>query len=508
MLLLLSALAATGSASSPPSCSFTLDPPSLIRYGSDVLSSPLAASASLSDCEALCCASASCEAFSFNSPQPSHTCVGGSCCEAGSICCMLKNGPGTLVNNTYGPAVRTGFSAAAPGPTPPFPPSSFILNVSFGAPSSWGTSNGDTWPTAWAADGRLLGWDCDAHGSPMSLWSLVGDAFAGNLSAEPVGSLQAINYTELCAPLGRTGSYPYINVKPGGMLALPATAAAPQGTLITGISCMNYGDDIGFNRQHNLAGFLSSSTDGGASWQNRTAVGAFSGRFSAPVFVSCGQANAPCSAKDAGLLYVFFPGADSNEAFWDNNDAMFLARVLEEQVLNASAYQFFAGLDGSSQPQWTADSSQAQAPISYGRMLGENTVFYNPFIGRYLVANFGFIDRAGSPRPWHTEPFMSPHRTQLVLLEAPEPWGPWSIFFRSDETGELPLQSPGLYTPSFPSALMQPVQAGADSASMIMFFSCLGGPESCKYTLNYAEVTLQLAQQQGGEAQAAQGKGQ
>jgi hypothetical protein len=66
---------------------------------------------------------------------------------------------------------------------------------------------------------------------------------------------------------------------------------------------MNYGDDVPFNRQHNLAGFVacvrrpvqlhngvsglfafSKSTDGGKTWANATAVGTvFSGRFSAPV---------------------------------------------------------------------------------------------------------------------------------------------------------------------------------------------------------------------------------
>lgn len=99
----------------------------------------------------------------------------------------------------------------------------------------------------------------------------------------------------------------------------------------TGISCMNYGDDPAFNRQHNLEGFIAlvrvvrahqvselnsacitviyllQSTDGGVTWTNTTAVGAFSGRLAAPVFVSCGQANAPCASL--GFLYVFFPGA-------------------------------------------------------------------------------------------------------------------------------------------------------------------------------------------------------
>ncbi len=68
-------------------------------------------------------------------------------------------------------------------------------------------------------------------------------------------------------------------------------------------------------------------------------MGAFPGRFSAPVFVSCGQANDACTAKDDGFLYVFFPGAFDDNAYWDNNDAMFLARVPVADVSQAGAYQ-------------------------------------------------------------------------------------------------------------------------------------------------------------------------
>jgi hypothetical protein len=332
-----------------------------------------------------------------------------------------------------------------PGPTPPFPISTFILNVTFG-PVGWWTQQpkgGDTWPTAYAADGHTYGWDCDAHNSPMSLWRLDGSPFEGNGSVLPVpiGSLQAIDYQKLCASYGPTGFFPNINVKPAGMTALPPSAKAPKGTLLVGVSCMNYGDDPVFNRQHNLAGFIAESTDVGVTWANVTSVGAFSGRYSAPAFVSCGQANAPCSAKDNGWLYVFFPGSVDNGAYWDNNDGMWLARVPEATPTNASAFEYYTGLNPiSGEPEWTPDSRQGQPVIYYGRMIGENPIMYIPSLGRYVLANFGFLDNEGNARPWHTTPFMAPHRTQLVLLEAPQPWGPWSMFYRDDDS----FQAPGL----------------------------------------------------------------
>ena len=347
-------------------------------------------------------------------------------------------------------------------------------------------SGGDTWPSAWAADGATYGWDCDAHGSPMSLWRLDGSP-NGSVVPAPVGSLQPIDYHTLCAPYGKTGSFPLVNVKPSGMTALPASAAAPNGTLLVGVSCMNYGDDAGFNRQHNLGGFIARSLDNGQSWANATAVGAFAGRFAAPAFVSCGRANAPCSAKDGGWLYVFFPGSEDGAAYWDNNDALWLARVPEAAPTDAGQYQFFTGLDPESgAPQWTPDGSQAQPSLAFGRMVGENPVMYIPSLGRYLFANFGFIDDAGNPRPWHTQPYMSPHRTQLTLLEAAQPWGPWSVFWRDDDS----FQAPGLYTPTFVSSWVQDREG--DAVVLGMAFACLDGAPNCRYTLNYQQLTLAI----------------
>lgn len=157
-------------------------------------------------------------------------------------------------------------------------------------------------------------------------------------------------------------------------------------------------------------------------------------------------------------------------------------------IVNESAYEFFAGLNAASAPVWTSDPLQAQPALEFGLMMGENAVSYNPFIKKWLMANFGFIDNAGIPRPWHSKPFMSPHRTQLLLLEADHPWGPWKQFYRNDDS---PL-APGLYTPTFPSQYMRAVDASSNTAELIVFFSCLDGAPDCRYTLNYATVTLAL----------------
>jgi len=92
---------------------------------------------------------------------------------------------------------------------------------------------------------------------------------------------------------------------------------------------------------------------------------------------------------------------------------------------------------------------------------------------------------------------MMPHRTQLTMLEAPNPWGPWSIFYRDDDSPS----APGLYTPTFPSAYIRaPV---GNTAELLLIFSCLGGADSCRYTLNWQALTLTLAA--GGRGTVAAG---
>ncbi len=116
------------------SCNVTADAPDMARWGDDVLSSPLSLGSTLAACQALCCASTTCVAYSFNSPQPNDTCVGGSCCTVGDVCCMLKGSPGgTLRKNPYPGVVQTGTvgHAAGPGPSPPFPPSTTITGLTW-----------------------------------------------------------------------------------------------------------------------------------------------------------------------------------------------------------------------------------------------------------------------------------------------------------------------------------------------------------------------------------------
>jgi hypothetical protein len=494
-------------------CAYTPDPPTALRSGGDILSFPLPPSASLADCAALCCQTTTCVALSFNSPQPEATSVGGMTCAAGSVCCMLKSTiPPLNASNPWPGAVTTAVLAEArgPAPAPPFPASTAIIGAVVGANRTvWRgePGAGDTWPTALTASGRTFAFVCDTKLGPMGLTELQGDAFLGALNVTVVAP-DPLNWLQLCAPYNASRVEDFGNVKPGGI-------AEVGGVLVVGAACISYGADVGddalFVRQRNIAGFVAMSEDAGLTWANATPVGAFPGRFAAPVFTSCGR-GAPCPDPDSSLqwTYVFFTGSSFGDAsYWENGDAHFLARVspTPADIANPAAYQYYAGAGGGASPraQWTPDAAQAQPVLTFGRMLGQNSLHYNSQLGRWLCANYGFVSDSGQPTPWHQLPWHTPNtprRTQLVLLEAPQPWGPWSIFYREDDFG-APWMSQGAYGTTFPAAWHAPLQADG-TAAMVMLFSCGNGGVGCEYKLNYVNVTLQLSPEGVAHAQGAQ----
>jgi hypothetical protein len=98
-------------------------------------------------------------------------------------------------------------------------------------------------------------------------------------------------------------------------------------------------------------------------------------------------------------------------------------------------------------PIWNADDSLAVPIFAYSRLTGDNHLLYNKGIKRYIICNYAFIDSNGNPCPYHNEPLQQ-YITQLTLFEAPEPWGPWSLFYQDDNWGD------GDYQPSFPTKWM------------------------------------------------------
>ena len=177
----------------------------------------------------------------------------------------------------------------------------------------------------------------------------------------------------------------------------------------------------------------------------------------------------------------------------ENNDEILLARVEKSQLLSRDAYEFFNGIELDGTTSWTTDSTIARSVWEFPLMTSVQQANYHPGLKRYIFANWAWISYDGYPRPDHTGDEKNGRtghqRTQLSLVEAPNPWGPFSVFFRDDDWSGIDNQNEasfGGYTPVIP-----PAWVGKDDF-WIVFTQCCGNPRPPlnNYNFNAQHVTF------------------
>lgn len=326
-----------------------------------------------------------------------------------------------------------------PQAIPPQEPSDYIQEVLFDA-YRYHSGEGDMWPITWGADDCLYCGAGDNKGCTMNLWRVQTLRFApAALTNTGQWSIDMINPQPVPLSLFE-GNHEVSGVKPAGLLDI-------DGVLYLSVEVQNYGDNPFFGRQHNLSGWIVRSEDGGKTFDHTvTPTDFFSGRLASCHFLQFGQGYA--NARDE-YVYAFFPcDLEDGQSYWENNDALLLGRVPKTQILNRAAWEFYSS-DTPSSPSWSSRESDAKPVFGYYKMTGANHVVYNPGIGRYLMGNYSFIDRELHPRPIHQMGYPESSISQLTLYEAPEPWGPWKLFYRDDDWGTY-----GDYQPNFPTKWM------------------------------------------------------
>ncbi len=327
--------------------------------------------------------------------------------------------------------------------------------------------NGDMWPLTWAADGHLYGGAGDNQNSPMNVWRIEGDPngeWGGGwgvhlyeVSNRPV---EPSEYCRIPPCDAKNG------IKPAGLLSL-------NGLLYMAVEGMNYGEDPAFNRQRNVHGWIITSRDAGRTWDaTATPPDFFEGRVSSCHFVQFGKDYE--GARD-DYVYAHFPVADDGNSYWENGDGVILGRVPKDLLLERSAWEFCSDLTDPANPLWSDDDDDAVEVFRYPCLTGENHVSYNRDLDCYLMGNYAFVDDDGSPFPYHSG---GCERSQLTLFAAPEPWGPWSIFYRDDNWGTY-----GDYQPVFPTKWM------ADDGRTVWLVS--SGTHD-DYNFTYQKFTLQV----------------
>jgi len=189
---------------------------------------------------------------------------------------------------------------------------------------------------------------------------------------------------------------------------------------------------------------LAWSSDHGATWT--WADWKFSKSFGCPTFLNFGRNYA--GARD-GFVYVYSP--DSDNAY-DAADQMVLARVPKERIRERDAYEFLVRADANAAPIWTRKIEERGAVFRYPGHCYRSGITYDAGLRRYLWVQI---------QPQSRHPEGPRFQGGFGIYDAPEPWGPWTTVFHTNDWDVGPGE-----TASFPTKWMS-----ADGRQLALVFS-------------------------------------
>jgi hypothetical protein len=266
---------------------------------------------------------------------------------------------------------------------------------------------GDTFPMTWAEDNNIY----TSSGDPCwgeSRDGLDAERFVGGPTDYTIEKCNSMNDYQ-----GWGGQGP----KPTGMIC------------VDGILFLAFHNLLGSRQgphslrsQHGSDAHIIYSADKGKAWTPTLKTidkPMFPGyKFGGPAFVNFGKNNA-----DARDSFVYAISSDQ----WDNGSNLRLGRVPVDEITDGGKWQWVEAFEPSGEPAWTTQLDNAIPVLSVHRWLGAPEMVYVKAIDRYLLLT------------WHLRSDFSPvDGTDLIILEAPNPWGPFSlVHFEEEWEGKL-----------------------------------------------------------------------
>jgi hypothetical protein len=314
------------------------------------------------------------------------------------------------------PALRRNTS----GMVAPYPPSAVIARVEWAPKDTLvrQARGSDNWPLTWAEDDALYTAYGDGNGfepfAPQKL-SMGFARITGGPADAARTNIRSTGETHGDGPHGKKAS---------GILSL-------EGVLY--LLVRNAG-----NSQ------LGWSTDHGQTWI--WADWKFSTSFGCPTFLSFGQNYA--KARDR-FVYLYSPDQDNA---YEPADRMVLACVQQDQLRNRGAYEFFVSLDAQGHPVWSKDITERGAVFTHPGRCYRSGITYNAALKRYLWVQI---------LPQSRHPQGPRFQGGFGIYDAPEPWGPWTTVYFTEDWDVGPGESG-----SFPAKWMS-----ADGRSLTYVFS-------------------------------------
>ena len=175
-------------------------------------------------------------------------------------------------------------------------------------------------------------------------------------------------------------------------------------------------------------------------------------KFGGPSFVNFGKNNA--NARDE---FIYAVSGDQ----WDNGSNLRLGRVPSDSIVVREAWEWVCALTPTGEPAWHRNLDEAIPVLSLHRWLGIPEMVYVAGIKRYLLFTWRL----------HKD-FSGDDGTDLLVLESPEPWGPFALV-HAEEYWEGKAFNP--YCPRLPLKWMS-----ADGESGWLQFSGSWSPNGQK----------------------------
>jgi CubicO group peptidase (beta-lactamase class C family) len=294
-------------------------------------------------------------------------------------------------------------------------------------------SGSDNWPMTWADDGHLYTAYGDGWGFEPKVEKKLSLGLARVEGRPP--DIRGINIRSEQAE--RTGQGAH-GAKASGML------------MVDGVLYM-WARNTG-NSQ------LAWSKDHGKTWT--WADWKWTTSFGCPTFLNFGKNYA--GARDC-FVYVY---SFDSETAYDAADRMVLARAAQDRVTERAAYEFFTRLDSEGNPRWTKNIDERGAVFSHPARCYRTGITYNAALKRYLWCHtYPESTHSGGPR----------FQGGLGIYDAPEPWGPWTCVYHTNQWDVGPGE-----TSSFPTKWM-----AEDGRTLHLVFS---GDDHC--SVRQAQLTV------------------
>lgn len=281
---------------------------------------------------------------------------------------------------------------------------------------------GDTYPMTWADDDAIYA----AAGDP--LWGETEDGldverFLGGPTDYRIEKVNSMNDYR-----GWGGYGP----KPCGMICV-------DGVLYLAVQNLRgaHKPPFSLKSQHGSDAQIVYSPTKGLGWVPAAALidtPMFPGHnFGGPAFINFGRNNA--QARDG---FVYAVSSDQ----WDNGSNLRLGRVPADHIVEREYWTWVAAFTPTGEPVWHHSLEEAIPILSLHRWLGLPDMVYLAALKRYLLFTWRLH-----------EDFSGTSGTDLLILDAPEPWGPFSLV-HAEEYWEDQAFTP--YCPRLPLKWLAP----------------------------------------------------